>query len=160
MTTQKIAIVSNDSFHDLRDEFIRQLSSLFGTEKEPCTVKFFTCKEAEIISRELSDYTPDILITENMAGFHMETLMDSIFYNTMFSRQFHFLLDDSWKSPSKKELLKKPLSLGMSFLVLSDEDKKELLTLNPDIPYVQVISAYTPEVVVYTISKLLNITTV
>ena len=39
--------------------------------------------------------TPDLLISYNLAGFEMGTLTDSVLYNLLDCRQFHFIKKDN-----------------------------------------------------------------
>ena len=64
----------------------------------------------------LSDYiqteAPDLLISYNLAGFELETLTDSVLYNLLDCRQFHFINKNNL---SNEKYLDKLLSINLFF---------------------------------------------
>ena len=114
----------------------------------------FEWNEKENIMKKLEEFSPQLLITENLAGFSMTTLMDSIAYNRINSLQFHLLTNDSWNTPRNLSILKKPLSLSMSFLCSKDEYKELLIRYNPDVPFAETITDNDYAGSILSISKL------
>ncbi|WP_026650964.1 hypothetical protein [Butyrivibrio proteoclasticus] len=159
-----IAIVSNDYFakniENITDEIREMLAecvndTIYSHTKDESSdtdsgvtatnIKLFKCKAGDNIMSQLENFKPDLLITENLAGFNMTTLMDSIAYNKIHALQIHVISDDPVLNSSDAEgqdlsILKgKPLSLSMHFVCKSDGAKELLLTANSDIPYIHVI---------------------
>jgi len=54
----------------------------------------------------------DLLVTYNLAGFELSTLMDSLGYNLVDCRQFHFVMK---KELLQSEYMKKEKSINMFF---------------------------------------------
>ena len=121
-------------------DILKGIEASLGSQIENAVFRHFQWTENGNIMSELFDLAPEILITENLAGFTMTTMMDSIAYNKLSAKQFHLLTDDSWNTTENLELLKKPLSLSMSFLCTNAEYDEILKRINPDIPYAKAIN--------------------
>ena len=145
----KIAIVSNnyisENIDSLRQALVKKYANL--------DIRLFKCDSNEDIYISLSAYAPNILVTENLAGFHMETLSGSIAYNLLHSRQLHFLFDEASFSNINARILERPLSLSMRFICITEHIKNSLLSINPDVPYFDVLTDSSPSV--YEISEVL-----
>lgn len=137
-----IAVISNDYLYNNIESFEQSAKSLWDNAK----IQVWTCKNAENIFSELMAYKPDIIVTENLAGFQMCTYTGNVAYNLIHSYQLHFIYDPS---PFPKELatmIKNPLSLLMHFECCDMTKKREMLSLNPAIPYISVLPSATPDI--------------
>lgn len=135
-----IAIVSNDYFAKNIDKIKNETAEHLGE----ATISMFVCNKGDNIMSALENFKPDLLITEDLAGFEMTTLMDSVAYNKIHAIQIHVISDTAMlSSPMHLKLLSKPLSLSMHFICHSEKEKECLLSLNPDIPYIHITSSDT-----------------
>ena len=138
----KIAIVSNDYLHDNIDSFIQAANSRFGSIE----IRIWNCHDNKNIFLELTTYRPSIIVTENLAGFHMGTYMDNAAYNLIPSIQLHIIYDPTPFSQNYSAILSKPLSLLMHFWCCSNSKREEILSLNPDVPYINVLPSPSPNI--------------
>lgn len=85
------------------------------------------------IMAEIRSFEPDLLVTEDLEGFEICTLTDSVSYNLIHCRQKHYLFSEH---PVNEIYLSKQLGLVMTF-VCSDEHMAERIRLMyPDLPEV------------------------
>ena len=138
----KIAIVSNDYLYNNIESFKQGVGSYWNN----ASIKAWTCKTNENIFSELAEYQPSIILTENLAGFHMCTYTGNVAYNLIHAFQLHFIYNTLPFPEQIAEKIKTPLSLLMHFECCDASKKRELLDLNPDIPYVDILPSPTPEI--------------
>ena len=131
----KIAIVSNNYFSDNFDQLKQTLTSVCSN----CEVNLFQYHEYAEIYSALTEYAPNVLFTENLAGFNMSTLTGGPVYNLLNARQYHLIHDPKAITEKVSSYLAHPLSLSMHFLCSDSGIKEKLTTLNPDIPYIDVL---------------------
>ncbi len=91
----------------------------------------------ENILAALKELAPDLLITEDLEGFEMTTLTDSVAYNLVHCRQIHLITREGL--PEMK-YLEKQLSLVMHFYVTDAGLKEAVEKRNPDVPYLEVLT--------------------
>lgn len=83
------------------------------------------------IMKEIREFEPELLITEDLEGFEMCTLTDAVSYNLIHCRQLHILFSGELNN---ERYLAKQLSLLMTF-VCADPARVETLTAKyPDLP--------------------------
>lgn len=137
----KIAIISNDYLYNNIESFKQCAHSYWDN----ATIQAWTCKTNDNIFSELSEYQPSIIVTENLAGFHMCTYTGNVAYNLIHAFQLHFIYCTSPFPEQIAEKIKNPLSLLMHFECCDTSKKRELLHLNPDIPYIDVLPSPMPD---------------
>ncbi len=62
------------------------------------------------LEKFVKEQTPDLLVSYNLAGFELGTLTDSLLYNLLNCRQFHFITK---KPLSNEQFLNKLMSINM-----------------------------------------------
>ena len=89
-----------------------QLQSLIKEHDNACISFLNTSDFNKRIGLEqfVKDENPDLLISYNLAGFELSTLTDSVLYNLLDCRQFHFITKDNL--PNEK-YLEKLLSINL-----------------------------------------------
>ncbi len=88
------------------------------------------------IMKEIREYEPDLMITEDLEGFEMCTLTDAVSYNLIHCRQLHLLLS---KDLSNEHYLAKQLSLLMTFVCPDPGRAAALTDKYPDIPEITTV---------------------
>ena len=83
------------------------------------------------IMKEIREYAPDLMITEDLEGFEMCTLTDAVSYNLIHCRQLHLLLSEDL---TNERYLAKQLSLLMTFVCPDTDRAAALKDKYPDIP--------------------------
>lgn len=84
--------------------------------------------------RDFDSSKYSLIITFDMAGFHLKTLTNNIWYNLLPLKQLHIL------TVSKNDLfdyLNKPLSISMFFYTTSEEIKNTLIKKHENIPWIK-----------------------
>ncbi len=97
---------------------------------------FQRTEKKENILADVKALKPDLLITEDLEGFEMTTLTDSVAYNLVHCRQIHLI---SRKGLPEMEFLEKQLSLVMHFYVWDPELEEEVRRRNADVPYLDLL---------------------
>ncbi len=92
--------------------------------------------QRENILAEIKALKPDLLVTEDLEGFEMTTLTDSVAYNLIHCRQIHLICR---KGLPEMEFLEKQLSLVMHFYVRDPELEEEVRRRNGDVPYLNLL---------------------
>lgn len=138
----KIAVVSNDYLYHNTESFTQAVSSTFMNVE----CRFWTCSYENNIYEELVSFHPSVLITENLAGFHMSTYMGNTAYNLLHCLQIHLLYDTLPFTNQQSIILGRPLSLSMHFMCCDEEKKEEALSINPDIPFIDTFSSSSPSI--------------
>ncbi len=95
-----------------RKDIQGQLAESFSDIEMP----FFFRKGKEDILSEIKGFDPDLLMTWNLEGFEMCTIMDAIAYNLLHCRQLHLLSGTGWNTEENRKILTKQLSLTMFLL--------------------------------------------
>ena len=131
----KIAVVSNEYYSDNMD----QLKHTLSAENSDSEVRLFLCDESSDFYSDLTSYAPSILLTENLAGFNISTLTGGPAYNLLHAIQYHVVHNQEAISGKAVSHISKPLSLSMHFLCSDEEISKKLISLNPDIPYIDIL---------------------
>ena len=147
----KIAVVSNDYLYNNTELFTQAVSSIYSNVK----CRFWPCLDSDNIYEELVSFQPSLLITENLAGFHMSTYMGNTAYNLLHCMQIHLLYDILPFTDQQAAILEKPLSLSMHFMCCDEKTKKETQIINPDIPFIDTLPSPSP-----CISDILSMITV
>ncbi|MBQ9333001.1 MAG: hypothetical protein IJS12_01550 [Lachnospiraceae bacterium] len=83
------------------------------------------------IMKEIREYAPDLMITEDLEGFEMCTLTDAVSYNLIHCRQLHLLLSGDL---TNERYLARQLSLLMTFVCPDTDRATALKDKYPDIP--------------------------
>lgn len=91
----------------------------------------------EHIMGALKELSPDLLITEDLEGFEMTTLTDSLAYNLIHCRQIHLITRHDLP---EMQYLAKQLSLVMHFYVTDPLLKEEVLERNGDVPFLETVT--------------------
>lgn len=91
----------------------------------------------ENVLAKIKEETPDLLVTENLEGFEMETLTDAVAYNLLHNRQLHMM----WDIPTGyAKYLEKQLSLWMYFYAKDEACVQMLQSRYPNLPGVYEMS--------------------
>lgn len=88
------------------------------------------------IMKEIREYAPDLMITEDLEGFEMCTLTDAVSYNLIHCRQLHLLLSEDL---TNERYLAKQLSLLMTFVCPNPDRAAALKDKYPDIPEITTV---------------------
>lgn len=126
---KKITIVSplNGVLYNMKDEILK-----YATEMSCCVDFIFRDKTLkQDLNEKIRNLGTDILITENLEGFELSTLTDSVLYNLMNCRQFHFIFNSDLDN---ERFLNMPMSLRMTFVFKDKEMRERFCKLFPDLP--------------------------
>lgn len=93
-------------------------------------------KKGDLIQK-IKDINPQILVTDNLAGFDRSTLTDNVAYNLLGCIQIHFLEQEKLK---EERFLKNPLSLSM-FFFCNEECYEYYHSRYPKLPYISKVPA-------------------
>lgn len=138
----KVAIIS----HDYLFENYNKLVQLTNNSHPDWKLKLLTDSENSHVIKGLQSFAPNMLVSENMAGFDNSTLLDGIAYNLQHCLQIHILYEKCWESPQLLSYIEKPLSLSMHFYCTSEYRRKQLLSANPDIPFLEILPWAKPDI--------------
>lgn len=139
----KILIIINTSKYPEH----RNVGDIF---KKAFEVKGYEVKQIDLgpIQKEyvksgmIENEKPQLLVTFDMAGFEMRTLLEKATYNTMPYRMAHFLLKDY--EAYKKEWLEDDMNFSM-FFYASEQTGQAIKERHPDIEHVTVLETCSVE---------------
>lgn len=84
---------SQTVLEDMGSRLHQKLSNLFN-DKNKCNIIFADTSDSDkrnLLESYIAEQKPDLLVSYNLAGFELCTLTDSLLYNLMDCRQFHFI---------------------------------------------------------------------
>ncbi len=90
------------------------------------------------IMKDIRDFEPEMLITEDLEGFEMCTLTDAVSYNLIHCRQLHILFSEELNN---ERYLAKQLSLLMTFVCTDPARVDTLAAKYPDLPEITSVDA-------------------
>ncbi|MCR4895650.1 MAG: hypothetical protein K5891_02625 [Lachnospiraceae bacterium] len=132
----KIAFVASEtsSLAYAQEKICRIVNESFPNAE----IAFFLRKDQTDNLNEIKEFAPELMVTWNLEGFEMCTIMDAIAYNLLHCRQLHLLPGTGWDTEENRKILRKQLSLTMFFYCGDEEQKRRLTEINPDVPFLEI----------------------
>ncbi len=109
----------------------KKISEMLTDACHTCTGIYRAPGDTRNIMKEIREFEPELMITEDLEGFEMCTLTDAVSYNLIHCRQLHLLSSDPL---SNERYLSKQLSLLMTFVCPNPDRAALLMDKYPDIP--------------------------
>lgn len=114
----------------------KEITETLESHGHACTGIYRSPGDARNIMKEIREFAPDLMITEDLEGFEMCTLTDAVSYNLIHCRQLHLLLSEEL---SNERYLAKQLSLLMTFVCHDPARVAALTDKYPDIPEITTV---------------------
>ncbi len=114
----------------------KEVTEALESHGHACTAIYRSPGDARNIMKEIREFAPDLMITEDLEGFEMCTLTDAVSYNLIHCRQLHLLLSEEL---SNERYLAKQLSLLMTFVCPDPARVAALKDKYPDIPEITTV---------------------